>query len=283
MRDSCTSTRPCRKPSRPSPTTPRSPRCYGSIGKLSPVTATATHVFRTNTTCDILPRWSPNRESIAFTRSTGLALNEVWVTNADGSQPRMITAQMAGRSRVAWSPDGKKIAFVAKVGTGRQIDVVTVADPGSLLQLTTDDTFKDDPAWCGSRVAFWSRRTGGTQQIYTVDATTPGKGRTQVTNVDHDVNDPSFSPDCRQMAYTDQPSKDARHIWITTADGKGPARPLTSDSTRDMDATWSPDGTWIAIARGATAYPGIWAIRVTDRHEQRISPKQGYMAHPDWS
>jgi predicted Ser/Thr protein kinase len=258
-------------------------RCYGSIGKLSPVTATATYVFRTNTTCDILPRWSPKRQSIAFTRSTSLALNELWVTNADGSQPKMITAQMAGRSRVAWSPDGKKIAFVAKVGTGRQIDVVTVADPGSLLQLTTDDTFKDDPAWCGSRVAFWSRRTGGTQQIYTVDATTPGKARTQVTNVDHDVNDPSFSPDCTQMAYTDQPSKDARHIWITTADGKGPARPLTSDSTRDMDATWSPDGTWIAVARGATAFPSIWAIRVKDRHEQRISPEQGYMAHPDWS
>ncbi|HZE31388.1 MAG TPA: hypothetical protein VE198_08125, partial [Actinoallomurus sp.] len=180
-------------------------------------------------------------------------------------------------------PDGKKLAFVAKVGAERQIDVVTVASPHSLLQLTMDDALKDDPAWCGSRVAFWSKRTGGTQTIYTTDAAIPGKDRTQVTDVPHDVNDPSFSPDCGQMAYTDQPTKDERHIWITTADGKGPARQLTSDSTRDMDATWSPDGTWIAVARGATALPSIWAIRVKDGHEQRISPQQGNMAHPDWS
>ncbi|GAB2805307.1 hypothetical protein GCM10027176_07790 [Actinoallomurus bryophytorum] len=258
-------------------------KCYGSIGKLVPTTAKASYVLARNDTCDILPRWSPDRKKIAFTRSTGLAVNELWVMNADGSGAAMVTNQMSGRSRVAWSPDGKKIAFVAKAGTGRQIDVVDVAAPHSTLRLTTDDAFKDDPAWCGSRVAFWSRRTGGLQTIFTVDAATPGKGRVQVTHVDHDVNDPSFSPDCKQMAYTDQPTKDTRHIWITTADGKGTARQLTSDSTRDMDATWSPDGTWIAVARGATALPSIWAIRVSDRHEQRISPSQGNMAHPDWS
>jgi serine/threonine protein kinase len=258
-------------------------KCYGSIGKLIPTTATVSYVLPGNTTCDILPRWSPDRKKIAFTRSTSAALNELWVMNANGSGPAMVTNQMAGRSRVAWSPDGKRIAFVAKVGTGRQIDEVTVAAPHSTLQLTSDDTFKDDPAWCGSRVAFWTRSTGGLQTIFTVDAATPGKGRVQVTHADNDVNDPSFSPDCKQMAYTDQPSKDARHIWITTADGKGTPHQLTSDGTRDMDATWSPDGTWIAVARGATELPSIWAVRVADRHEQRISPPQKYMAHPDWS
>jgi Tol biopolymer transport system component len=262
-------------------------KCYGSIGILTPTTTTAKYVLPGSSTCDILPRWSPDRESIAFTRSTSQAVNELWVMNADGSNPRMITNMMSGRSRVAWSPDGKKIAFVAKVGTGRQIDVVSVAAPHTLLQLTSDNAFKDDPAWCGKRVAFWSKPTGGFQTIYTIDAarpeTNPATDRVQVTNVSHDVNDPSFSPDCKQMAYTDQRSTADRHIWITTADGKGPAKQLTSNSTRDMDATWSPDGTWIAVARGSTELPSIWAIRVKDGHEQRISPDKGYMAHPDWS
>jgi Tol biopolymer transport system component len=257
--------------------------CYGSVGTLAPVTTKATYLVQNQNTCDLLPRWSPDRQKIAFTRSTSLTLNEVWVMNADGSGARMLNSQMAGRGRVAWSPDGKKIAFVAKAGAGRQIDVITIASPASPLQLTSDDTLKDDPAWCGSRVAFWSKATGGTQTIYTVDAATPGKGRVQVTNFDHDVNDPAFSPDCKQMAYTDQPTKGARHIWITTADGKGPAGQLTSNGTRDMDATWSPDGTWIAVVRGATALPSIWAVRVADHHEQRISPQQDNVAHPDWS
>jgi Tol biopolymer transport system component len=258
-------------------------KCYGSVGTLAPGTTKATYLVQNQDTCDLLPRWSPDRKKIAFTRSTSLTLNEVWVMNANGSGARMLNNQMAGRGRVAWSPDGKKIAFVAKAGAGRQIDVITIASPSSPLRLTTDDTLKDDPAWCGNRVAFWSKATGGTQTIYTVDAATPGKGRVQVTNLDHDVNDPAFSPDCKRMAYTDEPTKGTRHIWITTADGKGPASQLTSNGTRDMDATWSPDGTWIAVVRGATALPSIWAVRVSDHHEQRISPQQDNVAHPDWS
>jgi Tol biopolymer transport system component len=195
----------------------------------------------------------------------------------------MISDQMAGRSRVAWSADGKKIAMVTKVGTGRQIDVITLAGPSAPLQLTNDSSAKDDPAWCGTRVGFWSDRTG-TQQIYTVDATTPGGSTIQVTKETHDVNDPSFSPDCTQMAYTDQPNKTERHLWITPANGQGKARQLTSNVTRDMDATWSPkNGTWIAFARGSTEQPSIWAIRADGKDERRISPAGQYMAHPDWS
>jgi serine/threonine protein kinase/Tol biopolymer transport system component len=256
--------------------------CHGSIGTLVPTTNVATTVLNDSDKCDILPRWSPDRKSIAFTRASG-TVNELWVANADGSgTPRMITSQMAGRSRVAWSPDGKKIAIVAKAGTGRQIAVVTLANPNTPLQLTNDGSGKDDPAWCKTRVGFWSDRSG-TQQIYTVDATKPGGPAIQVTKADHDVNDPSFSPDCTQMAYTDQPTKNDRHLWITAANGQGTPRQLTSDATRDMDATWSPNGAWIAFARGATEQPSVWAIRTNGKDEKRLSPAGRYMAHPDWS
>jgi hypothetical protein len=257
-------------------------QCHGAVGKLVPTTGTATFLLQDDGQCDILPRWSPDRRQIAFTRDAG-GVYQLYVTNADGSgQPALITDQMAMRNRVAWSPDGKKIAIVAKAGGIRQISVVTVSAPHSLVQLTADGSEKDDPAWCGDRVAFWSKRTG-TQQIYTVDARTPKTATTQVTNADHDVNDPAFSPDCTQMAYTDQPTKDARHIWVTAADGRGRPRRLTTDATRDMDPTWSPNGTWIAFARGVTPQPSIWAIRVADRHEQRLSPTGQNVGHPDWS
>ena len=256
--------------------------CHGSIGKLVPTTTVATTVLKDSDKCDLLPRWSPDRKSIAFTRFTGVA-NELWVANADGSgTPRMITSQLSGRSRVAWSPDGKKIAIVAKVGAGRQIDVITLSSPSTPLQLTNDDSGKDDPAWCGNRVGFWSDRSGS-QQIYTVDASKAGGPAIQVTKAGHDVNDPSFSPDCKQMAYTDQPNKTDRHLWITAANGLGTPRQLTSDATRDMDATFSPNGAWIAFARGTTEQPSVWAIRVNGKDERQISPNGKYMAHPDWS
>jgi predicted Ser/Thr protein kinase len=257
-------------------------RCYGSIGRLLPAQRTASAVFADDGKCDMLPRWSPDRKQIAFTRNVGPTTNELWVVGADGSGLRRITDIVDGRTRSAWSPDGKKIAIVAKTSAGRQIAVVTLASPATPLRLTGDAADKDDPAWCGDRVAFWSKKTG-TQQIYTVDAARPGGEWTPVTHADHDVNDPSFSPDCKTMAYTDQPTRDARHIWLTRSDGTGTPRQLTSDATRDMDATFSPNGAWIATARGETAKQSIWAIRVDGSGSRRVSSGDLGIAHPDWS
>ncbi|GLY85736.1 protein kinase domain-containing protein [Actinoallomurus iriomotensis] len=258
-------------------------RCYGSIGRLVPTTRVAAKVISDDDKCDMLPRWSPDRKQIAFTRNVSATVNELWITNADGTgTPRMITNIVDGRTRSAWSPDGKKIAIVARTPSGRQIAVITIAHPETPLRLTGDGADKDDPAWCGNRVAFWSKKSG-TQQIYTVDAGTAGGPWTQVTHDDHDVNDPSFSPDCRTMAYTEQPAKDARHVWLTPSDGTGTPRRLTSTATRDMDPTFSPDGTWIATARGETAHQSIWAIRVDGTGAMPVSAGDLGIAHPDWS
>ncbi|WP_329237913.1 serine/threonine-protein kinase [Actinoallomurus sp. NBC_01490] len=258
-------------------------RCHGSIGRLVPTTRVATKVISDDDKCDILPRWSPDRKQIAFTRNVSATVNELWITNADGSgTPRMITNIIDGRTRTAWSPDGRKVAIVAKTPSGRQIAVITLARPQTPLLLTGDGDDKDDPAWCGSRIAFWSTKSG-TQQIYTIDAATAGGRWTQVTHDDHDVNDPSFSPDCKTMAYTEQPTKDARHVWLTPSDGTGTPRRLTSEATRDMDATFSPDGAWIATARGETAHQSIWAIRVDGTGAVPVSSGDLGIAHPDWS
>jgi Tol biopolymer transport system component len=255
--------------------------CHAGLGRLSPATRVAARVFADDDACDMLPRWSPDRKRIAFTRNVSAQVNELWVVNADGSAPHRVTDIVAGRTRTAWSPDGEKIAVLAKTASAPQIEVVTLADPGRPLRLTDDPAGKDDPAWCGSRVAFWSKRSG-TQQIYTVDAA-KGGAWTQVTHAAHDVNDPSFSPDCKTMAFTDQPSVLGRSIWLTPADGTGTPRRLVRDTEPDMDATFSPNGAWIAFARGATTKQSVWAVRADGSGLRRLSSGDLGIAHPDWS
>jgi TolB protein len=67
----------------------------------------------------------------------------------------------------AWSPDGRKIAFVRvseRVGTPRaNRDVYVVnADGSGLRRLTTHPEYDGDPAWSydGRRIAFLSERDG---------------------------------------------------------------------------------------------------------------------------
>ena len=256
-------------------------QCYGSIGILMPRTGVATTVL-SGDQCDMLPHWSPDRKQIAFTRTVGTSY-QLWVMNADGSGPRMVTDTIDGRLRVAWAPDGKRIAIAAKTSAGRQIEVIDLANPQQPVQLTSDSAPKDDPAWCGDRIAFWSKRSG-TQQIYTIDANRPNGAWTQVTHADHDVNDPAFSPTCETMAYTDQPNQSDRHIWLTPSDGTGTPRRLTPLDTHDMDATFSPDGVWIATGHGPTAHQTIWALRVADGSDfHQISSGDLGIAHPAWS
>jgi Tol biopolymer transport system component len=254
-------------------------KCYGSVGEMTPGATTVKVLLNDPTKCDLLPQWSPDHQRIAFTRSVG-ALNEVWVMNADGSGAKMLGSQLAGRNRLAWSPDGTKIASMAKNGSGqREIYILTVAKPQSPVPLTTDSSNKDDPAWCRDRMVFWSDKSG-TQQIYTTDATKAGAPWTQVTKAAHTVNDPSWSPDCSKIAYTDQPDNVARHIWVVNADGSNNHQLTTTG--RDVDPTWSPNGTWIAFSRGLTADPRTWAIRLDGSGERAISPTGKAIGHPNW-
>src|SRR6188768_4392503 len=42
-------------------------------------------------------------------------VSDLWLVPGDGSaQPRRLTASRAGETGVVWSPDGRKIAFVAR-------------------------------------------------------------------------------------------------------------------------------------------------------------------------
>lgn len=66
---------------------------------------------------DISPAWSPDGTKIAFARvvDPGVGLRpldtDVYVMNADGTEPLAITTGSASDTYPTWSPDGTKLAF----------------------------------------------------------------------------------------------------------------------------------------------------------------------------
>ncbi|HSB13012.1 MAG TPA: DPP IV N-terminal domain-containing protein, partial [Bryobacteraceae bacterium] len=104
--------------------------------------------FAASTRSDLAPQYSPDGKRVAFI-SVRSGTNEVWVCDADGSNPVQVTtmaATMTGAPR--WAPDGQQLVFDStKQGS---FDIYTVrADGGAPKRLT------DDPADDG--VASWSR------------------------------------------------------------------------------------------------------------------------------
>ncbi len=98
-------------------------------------------------------RWSPDGKQIAFIKipdsQIPFTVGELWVMDADGSNPRKLADADAGHGYAAnWSPDGKRIAFIVRENAGDEsanvsaealvsnLYVVDVAT-GDLAQITS--------------------------------------------------------------------------------------------------------------------------------------------------
>ncbi|MGW8501001.1 TolB family protein [Streptomyces sp. CLCI03] len=232
-------------------------------------------------TCDVLPQWSPDRRSFAFTRTTSEG-TAVWTANADGSNARRITSIAGGR--VSWSPDGSRLAVLRKKDGVQQLFVVGVAD-GAARQLTSGTSQVEDPAWSpdGKSIAVCLVTDPENWQIHTVDPDAPDRAPQQVTRLPHAALDPVWSPDGATLAYTagTYGTGTQGDIRLVNSDGSND-RELISTAAHEMDPTWSADGTWVAFVRGPYEQPVIWAVRADKTGEHALTTGAASEGHPSW-
>jgi Tol biopolymer transport system component len=186
---------------------------------------------------------------------------EVFFMNPDGTGVVNLTNHPSrdGRfsgvqvGRPAWSPDGRRIAFVS-TRDGPFGDVVVMnADGSDQVNLTNNGMWNQHPSWSpdGNRIAFHSARDGSVE-IYAMDA--DGTNVIQLTDEPGDIPanwQPAWSPDGSRITYA-KASEDVGagfEIYVMNADGSNQVT-LTPDSKwRNLNHDWSPDGTRITRER----------------------------------
>ena len=101
------------------------------------------------------PALSPDGKTLAYTSLLlGSAVPQIWTANADGTLPTQIRQ---GRNP-QWSPDGKRILFVAPDTKGKDKIWVMDADGSNPTQMTVGDQSDQYPVWTpsGKRIIFAS-------------------------------------------------------------------------------------------------------------------------------
>ncbi len=138
-----------------------------------------------------------SQDHIAF-----IYANDLWIANADGSQPRRLTIDEGVESRPFFSPDGSKIAFSAEYDGNTDVFLLPVE--GGIPTRLTWHPGRDMVAGFtpdGQNVLFLSQRavfTNRYAQLFTVPLKGGFPEKLVIPNAFHSC----YSPDGTAMAYT---------------------------------------------------------------------------------
>ena len=121
------------------------------------------------------PEWSPNGRMLAY-----LSDDSIWVVDLERSTSRrLLDSRDRSTKDLAWSPDGKRLAFTH--GDGDFEVFVVNLDGSGLRNLTDNERVHDEsPSWSpdGTAITFASTRDDNTE-IYAMRA--DGSAQTRLT------------------------------------------------------------------------------------------------------
>ena len=216
-------------------------------------------------------------------------LPQIYIMNADGSDPRKKTNMNYGACQPDWSPDGAQFIFISPCPKrqeqfqgekiydkywGAVMYTLNADGIGTVVGLPSKEGGDFDPAWSpdGTRIAFTSLRDGS-PQIYIMNL--GDKSVTRLTEASSDINlpdwsmQPDWSPSGSQIIYTGHSRlTDALQIWVMSETGKGKKFLSRRGSELwNFLPDWSPDGKTILFSETKGAQQLGWLILFDYEHQ----------------
>lgn len=223
------------------------------------------------------PSITANGRTIAFERDQSIwtldvangAAREVPITrrgavSGDAVQHLSFTA---GFSDLTLSPDGKKVAFVAR----GEVFVAGSADGGEALRVSNSSGLETHVTWTpDSRSVVYAANRDGQWRLFSYDL---AQSREQpLTSGGASDLSPRVSPDGRQVAYIH--GDELRLLTLDTKATRTLAKGIfgRAPMVANTGIAWSPDGKWIAyLSAGTKMFVNAWVVPAAGGEPRQVS------------
>ncbi|HEX9918890.1 MAG TPA: DPP IV N-terminal domain-containing protein, partial [Pyrinomonadaceae bacterium] len=250
---------------------------------------------------------APDGSTVCYTVSTvegNASRTSLWCAQLGDErivppQPRRVPQQVLGGewnvSRPRWSPDGRRLAFVATRGEQGGIWVMSPRgerpqQPRFVVPVRSTNFHipyaGESFAWSpdGRRIAFINATEEGQE-----DAAAVGLTATTVAADRARRDDPRIVDRIRYKSRTAFSDTLRTHVWLVDVDDPSTPRQLTSGQYYDHALTWNPRGDEIAFLSNHETDPeavnnsDIFAVSAGDGRVRRLTETRGCEYEPAWS
>jgi TolB protein len=186
---------------------------------------------------------------IAYVTAVGTGRKTVYsliVADSDGYNPQVVLRSHEALLSPAWSPDGKKLAYVSFESGNSAIYIQDIAT-GSRQLVSARKGINGAPAFSpdGTKLAV-SLSYAGNPEIYVIDLAT--RKETRLTHNFAIDTEPAWMPDGKSIVFTSDRSGKPQ-LYQIPATGGTPQR-LTFQGEYNANASIGPQGKKIAMVQG---------------------------------
>lgn len=182
----------------------------------------------------------------------------IWMERTGKIEPLRRSAISSYQPRI--SPDGINLVFQNAEGGLPSLWLYELKR-GTLRRFTDDKSAEQWPLWTldGRQIVFNSNLYGGEwANLYWKPADGSGQAE-RLTYGNYHQQAQSWTPDGKELAFTQGNDPKNLDIWILPFDGNWTPRPLIQTRFSEFHPSFSPDGRWLAYTSNET---GRWEVYV---------------------
>ena len=236
--------------------------------------------------------YSPKGDQIAYVRGPGTwyrkgyrgtSNDDIWISNADGSNNRRLTTFEGQDNSPMWSNDGQTLYYVSEVHATAKHPVANIVKQDAagkkapqLVTMHTEDSVRKarisrNGEWlvyeCGGDLWVASTKEGTRPRKLAIEVNADDKQNTEVNM--------TFTRGATEYAL----NKDETHVafavhgelFLQRILPGGKAVRLTNDPAYDHGITWSPDSTKIIFASDRKGHEDLWLLESADPDHKKLT------------